>query len=341
MQRRSLAIPRRLGPFAVIGWLAVACGGIPTPPTAAPAVSGVTETATVPPAPTLSPDEIDEAVAFRRRYGLRADDAWILQVARADAARAGIEVFGVPLMPFEVQELHARRTDRDVLRQIAAYGTLHPEHYAGAYVDQRQSMGFVVMFTGDLDRHGATLANLLPEGVHLDMEPVRWSTQELDAFQAQVESDLGWADTLGVQYLTTGRRVTEDTVYVKYLGPEAAAPAIADYYGNPPWLVVERDGPLPWQGARADLAIDVVDAEGRPVPGLECRFRPLDPAADEGGEASSGTNKRGRCVLRNIPAVAYEITLSRLGDDGREELLRRVEVRLSPQGRVIRVQLDD
>jgi hypothetical protein len=298
MQRRWIAILRRLGAAAVIGWLAVACGGIPTPPTAAPSVSEATETGTAPPAPTLSPDEIDEAVQFRRRYGLRADDAWILAVAQADEARAAIAEFGVPLMPFEVQALHARRTDRNVLRQIGEYGNLHPEQYAGAYMDQRQSMGFVVMFTGDLERHRTTLANLLPQGVNLDLESVRWSTRELDQFQAQVESDLGWTGPLGVRFLTAGRRVTEDTVYVKYLGPEAVAPAIADYYGNPPWLVVERDGPLPWTGARADLAIDVVDAKGHPVPGLDCVLRALDPEADEGGETALGTNERGRCVLR-------------------------------------------
>ena len=342
MQRRWFAILRRLGTVAIIGCLAVSCGEISDPPTAAaPSVPGATETGATPPTPTLSPEEVDAAVQFRRRYGLRADDAWTLAVARADAARAGIEEFGVPLMPFEVQALHARRTDQDVLRQIAEYGNLHPEHYAGAYVDQRRSMGFVVMFTADLERHGTTLANLLPEGVHLDLESVRWSTRELDAFRAQIESDLGWASSLGVRFLTTGRRVTEDAVYVKYLGPEAVALAIADHYGNPPWLVVERDGPLPWTGARADLAIDVVDANSNPVAGLDCGFRALDPDADEGGEVVFGTNERGRCVLLSLPAVAYEITLSRRGADGREEVLRRFEVRLTVPGKVIRVQIDD
>lgn len=339
MQRRFCAILGRLGTVVVIGWFAIACGEVPTPPTAATSVAAAaSETAA--PAPTLSVDEIDEAVEFRRRYGLRADDGWILEVARAEAARAGIEEFGVPLMPFEVQVLRDRRTDRDVLRQIVEYGGLHPEQYAGAYVDQRQSMGFVVMFTGDLERHQTTLTNLLPEGVHLDLQPVRWSTSELDAFRAQIDSDLGWTGSLEAEFLTTGRRITEDTVYLQYLGSEAVAPAIADYYGNPPWLVVERDGPLPWAGARADLAIDVVDAKGRPVPGIDCGFRALDPAADEGGESALSTNRRGRCVLRNLPAVAYEITLSRLGDDGRIEVLRQVEVRLSPQGQVVRVQVD-
>jgi len=193
----------------------------------------------------LSPNEIDEAVQFRLRYGLRADEPWIVAVANAEAARPAIEEFGVPMMPFEVQALHARRTDRDVLGQIRAYGDLHPEQYAGAYMDQRQSMGFVVMFTGDLERHRATLMSLLPDNVILSLESARWSTQELDAFRARLESDLGWTGALGVRFLTTGRRITEDTVYLKYLGPEAVAPAIAAYYGNPPWLVVERDGPLP------------------------------------------------------------------------------------------------
>ena len=168
-----------------VAWIAVACGDSAPPPSIAPSISSAAGTSTIappPPPPPFSPEELDEAAQFRSGYGLRADNAWILAVARADAARAGIEEFGVPLMPFEIQALHARRTDRDVLRQIGEYGDIHLDQYAGAHVDQRQSMGFVVMFTGSLERHQTTLAGLLPEGVHLDLVLVRWSTRELDAF---------------------------------------------------------------------------------------------------------------------------------------------------------------
>ncbi len=331
---------KRVGITMAVAWIAVACGDSAPPPSIAPSISSLAGTSTIPPPPPLSPEDMDEAAQFRSRYGLRADDAWILAVARADAARAGIEEFGVPLMPFEIHALHARRTDRDVLRQIGEYGDIHSDQYAGAYVDQRQSMGFVVMFTGSLERHRTTLAGLLPEGVHLDPVLVRWSTRELDAFQAHVEADLGWTGPLGVRFLTAGRRITEDVVYVRYFGPEEAASSISDYYGNPPWLAVERDGPLPWLGPRGDLVIDVVDAHGGPMPGVECGFRPLDPDAEEGGAMPYGTDERGRCILRNLPAVRYEITLSQQVADDRVEVRRRLEVALPPGGRLIRVQLD-
>jgi hypothetical protein len=294
----------------------------------------------MPPPPTPTPEELAEARAFRARYGLRADDPWLLVVAQADQARATIDEFGVPLMPFEVQTLHARRTDQDVLHQILDYGDLHPDQYAGAYMDQRVSMGFVVMFSGDLERHRRTLAGLLPETVRLDLRLVRWSTQELEAFKTQIEADLGWAGLLGVEYLTTGRRITEDVVYVRYSGPEAAAGAIAAYYANPPWLVVERDGPLPWSGPRGNLTIDVVDASGDPVPDLDIGIRPLDPEVEGAGATSHLTNRRGRCVIANLPTVEYEVTVSGNEPDGRDQVLRTFMVRLPAGGRVVRIKLD-
>ena len=53
-----------------------------------------------------------------------------------------------------------------------------------------------------------------------------------------------------------------------------------------------------------------------------------------------GTDERGRCILRNLPAVRYEITLSQQLADDRVEVRRRLEVALPPGGRLIRVQLD-
>ena len=341
MNSRWLSGLGRIGLMLAVAWLAAACGDLAPAPSIPSwgSLPVANATATAPP-PTPTPDELDEARGFRARYGLRADDAWILAVAQADKALAAIDEFGVPLMPFEVQVLHARRTDRDVLRQIQDYGGLHPDQYAGAYVDQRMSMGFVVMFSQNVERHRKTLAGLLPESVHLEVQLVRWSQRDLEAFKAQVEADHGWAGLLGVQYLTVGRRITDDVVYVLYRGPVAAAAAIANYYGSPAWLVVRRDGPLPWSGPRGDLTIDVVDTTGNPVPDLDITFRPLDPEVEGAGATAFGTNARGRCVIANLPAVEYEVTVSRIGPDGRQQILRSVTVRLPEGGRVVRVRIE-
>lgn len=284
------------------------------------------------------PDPVaDEARRFRDRYGLRADDVWIRAVAADPLAQQGIVDYGVPLMPFERLDLEHRRTDIDLLRQINDYGSLFAGSFAGAYVDQRASQAFVASFKDDADRHRAALANLLPAGARVDVRDVNWSKKELEDFVAVVEAEQAWFETIGVQYLTADRGISEDFVSVDFLGPEAAIPVIEEHFGNPTWLEAERQGPLPWTGPRGNLVIVVVDRDGKPVPRLWCEFIPEDPDATDGGEDIFGTGKDGRCSIPNLPAVAYRIVLHRFVDNDHYEPIKRFRVVLAPRGTTHRV----
>jgi len=335
--------PRRRGwALLVVVTLAgaLSCGPTVTAPPATPSSPVVVPAGDSAPPPTLSPQAVEEATQFRKRYGLRSDEAWIEDVSREPSARVGVDEFGVPLMPFELAALHARRTDRDVLGQIRDYGSLHSGDYAGAYADERVSMGFVLMFKDNVEQHRTTLTNLLPTEIQLDVRDVEWSLVDLARFQKRVEADRTWTGALGVRYQTAGHRITEDFVYVLYLGPQEAGPWIKARYGNPTWLSVERSGPLPWAGPRGDLVIDVVDGQGAPVANLWCEFKPEDPAAEEGGEMVFGTDERGRCVLRGLPAVAYRITLHRWVDNDHYEPIKELRVALRSPQTVVHVTID-
>ena len=110
----------------------------------------------------------------------------------------------------------------------------------------------------------------------------------------------------------------------------AAAQVIAAHFGDPSWLEVERQGPLPWLGPRANLEIVVVDQEGRPVPGLWCEFAAEDPEAASTAEEIFGTDDDGHCVIPNIPAVAYRITLNQLVEDDHYEPIKEFRLELVP-----------
>jgi len=201
-------------------------------------------------------------------------------------------------------------------------------------------MGFVVMFKANVERHASTLSNLLPTQVQLDVRDVEWSLVDLAGYQRRVESDLGWTGALGVRFLTAGHRITENFVYVLYLGPSEAGRLIETYFGSPTWLSAEQSGPLPWQGPRGDLVIEVADPKGIPAAGIWCEFTPEDPAAEEGGEVVFGTDEHGRCVLHNLPAVTYQITLHRWVRNDHYEVIKGFRVRLLPAGTAIRVVVD-
>jgi hypothetical protein len=291
--------------------------------------------------PILAEAALEEARQFRVRYGLRADDVWIRAVAADPSSQQGVTDYGVALMPFERLDLERRRTDVDLLKQIDDYGSLFPGSFAGAYWDQRASQAFVASFKDDAARHQAALANLLPPDARVDVRDVDWSTVELKRFVREVDAEQAWFASIGVQYLTADRGIIDDFVSVDYLGPPEAAQRIEGHFGDPTWLVAERQGPLLWEGPRGNLVIVVVDQVGKPVPGLWCEFVARDPAAVEGGEDIFGTDEDGRCIIPNLPAVSYRITLHRFVADDRYEPIISFDAVLAPGGTTVPVVIEE
>ena len=139
----------------------------------------------------------------------------------------------------------------------------------------------------------------------------------------------------------TDRRGGDDFIYVRYQGSEAAAALIEAHFGDPPWLHAERDGPLPWADPRGDLDLIVTDEHGRPIPELWCEFTPLDRVAEDGSETIWGTDHNGRCTIKNLPAVAYEVNLHRyIDNDHYGASIKSLRVIVTPNGGPVRVVVE-
>lgn len=314
VQRHTRASTRILAPrhqylVLAIALLGSACGeSAPAPTTAV--------ISTQPP-PSQSPalgqnqtpseQELAAATAFRARFGLRADPEWVRAVAQVESAKVAVQEFGFPLTPAEVADVASRNWDPDLLQDVKNYGTVFPASYAGAYINVKGS-GVVIAFNDDIERHRRALASLLPDGSVVDVRLVEWSLQDLERFIDEVEADSEWFASIGVTF-KVGQRVNENWVNVWFNGRPEAKQLIEQHFGNPTWLQAEWDGPLPWQGPRADLAITVRDTSGRPVPGLWCDVIRLDPMASDPGEEIISTDTAGTCVLEDRPAVLYGVEL--------------------------------
>ncbi len=299
-------------------------------------------TAPAEPAPSLDA-RFAEALAFRQRYGLRSDLSWIELVAEDPAAEAGIDEYGVPLTPAELAELQGRRnpldyTATELLTELREYGALFPASFAGAYLDQRVAIGFVVMFSRDVDRHRMALANLFPRVVHLDVQQVRWSLAELEGFEAQVGADLAWMPAGQATLLGAGRRATENFVYLQYLGPIDMGTNIARHYGSPSWLSVERAGPLPWTGPVATLIVDVRARDGTPMPGIRCEAISLNPEVQI-SEDNLGTDSHGRCTRAGLPVGTYRLVFYRFVDNDRYVEATTLDVSIEAPQTQIEVRL--
>lgn len=248
--------------------------------------------------------------------------------------------YGVPLTPDEVANLDARFTDDAVLRRLHQYGMLHPDEWAGAYTDLTRSMSFVVLVTAGAERHRQVLTTMLPATVRLDVRTVEWTKDDLEHFAYGLEQEHGWDQVLAARFLTSGVRTIENRVYLKYEGSPDDAETIADWYGQPAWLVVDWVGGLPWTGPRADLVIDVVDGAGRAVPNVECDPTPDDRSVHVVADTRYVTDANGRCAARQLPAVPYTVTLERQGNGDVFILLKTIHVDLQPGMDPLRVIVD-
>ena len=266
------------------------------------------------PSQSAPPDAaIIDAIETRMLYGLRADEAWVRQVALDPSAQAGIVEFGIPLTPEELADIQSRRWDEDLLLKARGYCLSIPDDCAGTYINL-QGSGVVVDIAHNVARHRQVLANFVADPSLIDVRGVEWSLAELQGFVRQVEAERAWFDTIGVEFLQVDRAINDNFVHVDYRGPsELASAAIEERFGDPTWLETRWIGPPPWAGPRADLVLRITDVTGRPATDIRCDIRPLDPMADNGfSEFIFTTDDAGVCDIRSIPTVTYEVRLLRI-----------------------------
>lgn len=254
--------------------------------------------------------EILDATRFRRAFGLREDEAWVLAVAADPRSIEGTLAFGVPLLPFEVADLESRpRIGSEIVVLMQRYGAAVPDSWGGVFFDQQHDGIVTGNFVRDLDRHRTTLANLMP-GAQFEVHLVDRSRATLSAMVKDVERERAWFDSMDVQLLSAEIDDVANQVRLLYLGRLDAVTAVREHFGNADWLRVERAGPGPWLGPLGNLTILVVDDDGRPVEGMGCSIYPEDPEARV-GEIGYGTGVDGQCVIRDVPVSRYLVEVGR------------------------------
>jgi hypothetical protein len=257
------------------------------------------------PAPTvLASAAIEQARTFREKFGLRADEAWIVTVAKDPSSQAGIEQFGVPLLPTELSEMIARtKAATDAGPIILDYAGTVPDDWYGSYIDQQRGGVIVAQFFRNTDRHRAALALLLPPSARWEVRQVDQRTLDMIAFVARVKADRAWFGTIDAELLDVATNpLYGGIVELTYIAARRDLDAaILDHYGAPDWLRVERAGGPPWTGPVGDLVVKAVDPAGRPVEGLICSLG--------GGDAALSTDRDGICRLPDLAAVSYRVQL--------------------------------
>lgn len=282
------------------------CGGSPP---AAPASTTTAKTSFHPTPTAILESDVANAVDVRQRFGLRADEAWVRSVAADPMALTPAE-WGIPLLPPEIADLMSRRWPVGLLKQVRAYGLQFPEDFATAY-SNLQGSGVIVQFKQNVAEHRAALAKMPFEGP-VEVVQAAWSLKELEGFLEEVNGERRWLESLGARFVESSVQELENVVSLRYEGPMGLENLISGHFGRPSWLQVQWAGPGPWNGPRGDLVVQIRDARGGPVGGVWCELIPNDRRADEGfGETLFTAGDDGNCIIKNLPAVGYEVRLHR------------------------------
>jgi hypothetical protein len=98
----------------------------------------------------LTDAEVTRAISFRRKLGLRCDEAWVRFVAIAPEAQPGVAAYSIPLMPDEIRDFEGRAKSTDEIRAIVErYGKTQPDEWAGVYADNARGR-VISLFSADV-----------------------------------------------------------------------------------------------------------------------------------------------------------------------------------------------
>jgi hypothetical protein len=265
---------------------------------------------------------VEESTAFRREFGLRADEAWVRQVAADPSARWSYQV---PLTAAEEANLNARAAAVEELGPVLqAYGARHPEEFAGLYVDQERGGVLVVLFTGHLQEHGQAIAQLVRPGAAIELREAPASEVDLNALMERVSGDEE-LPALGVFVLEASTDETRGVVEIGVSTERGDVQGLVTGRYGPAVLVKVLDPTGAFLKPRGTIVGRVVNGGGGPIEaGLG-----TDPLFGEFGMDAIGqaTNPDGTFRLENQLAGRWRISAFAEGfADG------SVEVDLPPGG---------
>lgn len=202
--------------------------------------------------PTLASDplagmepEIRNAIETRTDLGLRADEAWVREVAaRPDAVT---DVLDIPLTPQEAREISDRFARSDEAATIATdYGSKYPQEFAGLYIDQRHGGRIVVHFTARQAVHQAALDELWGAPGFIVVESARFTDAQLRDVQRRITDASHELAAQGIDLISVGSGSFDNVVDVVAKSDNPDATAVLTAFGPPGSIEVElypADGP--------------------------------------------------------------------------------------------------
>jgi len=330
---------RRL-PIDVALWMAIAailvgCGGPPTDLTASPVSLSSPDSPVI--TPPAAPDangpsspEVREAIVFREEFGLRSDVAWVLSVAAHPDATME---FGVPLLPFERDEIERRSTGGDALvGAIRTYLEAHSDISGGLYIDQRRGGIVTVLVTEQPEAHRAALREVVGAGTVFDVRQVRWSEAELMALQDRVSAAMPGMAAIPARFVSSSIDVIGNVVEVQIssAAPDAAARIATAVGAKPGQLEVSSDGTGLLLQPTGRIRGKIVAPAGVDVTALSPQYESDVPIGIRDAVGII-VGADGSFLIDRLPPTTYTVTILAIADAG-NKVVGSARVTVPPGG---------
>lgn len=191
---------------------------------------------------------VDDAIRFRRSVGLEADRAFV----ESTFAKEGYpdDAYGVPLSKAEVATIDDRQARLG--KATSGHEWAHEQPgYAGSWVDQSKDGLIVYQFSKNVNAAELELDRLLPAGVAYEVRRVDRSLTELRELQARITKDIDTLAKEGIEVLSIGLDISDDTVTVGIAGDAAGKRAtVKARYGDFVKVATEDPGQADCSGLR-------------------------------------------------------------------------------------------
>jgi hypothetical protein len=306
-----------------------ACAEQASPPSVEPAEPSVE-------APDgLSPAEVAQAVTLRREFGLREDEAWIRAVAANPTA---VLDFGVPLMPFERDEIMRRPNGEEALTTaLQDYLAKHADVSGGIYIDQASGGIVTILVTDDPGPHEVAIAEIVGPDAPVAVRQVRWTEAELVDLQDRISADDAFLASLPARMKSSGVFIIENVVELSISSavPDAGE-RIAAHFGANGMLRVDSDGTGILLQPTGRILGRVIAPSGTDFTNLSPQF---EADVDIGARDAMGISVQpdGTFVIERLPPATYTVTILEFGDVENTEVGRGTVV--LPPGAAVALEI--
>ena len=320
---------RSLPALFLVGAVVLACAEQAAPSSADPAPPSVD-------APEgLTTTEIAQAIALRREFGLRADEGWVREVAANPAA---VMDFGVPLLPFERDEIMGRPNGGDELTSaLHAYLAEHADVSGGIYIDQARGGIVTVLVTDDPKPHEDAIARLIGPDTAVAVRQVRWTEADLNELHERIVADQAFLQSLPARMKSTATDTIANVVELSISSavPDAAERIIA-HFGAQGRLRVVSDGTGVLLQPTGRILGRILAPPGTDFTNLSPQF---EADVDIGARDAMGIPvlPDGTFVIERLPPATYTVTILEFGDVGNTEVGRGTVV--VPPGAVVALEI--